>query len=203
MTKSRRTPEAVAERRRWWAAQTDVPYGLCWCGCGKQTSLAVQTDDRAKTLAGEPRRYLLNHHGRRTDAQYKVVSTGFTSPCWLWLFYVSTGGYGQIHHNGKLLPAHQLYYERLYGPVAEGLELDHLCRVRHCVNPKHLEPVPRVENVRRGAHTKLSLEQASEIRSMYARGQMSQRQIADQFGVQQTTISRIVLGQTWRDSRIG
>lgn len=44
---------------------------------------------------------------------------------------------------------HRAAYEVLVGPVPEGLELDHLCRVRHCYNPSHLEPVTRLENMRR------------------------------------------------------
>jgi hypothetical protein len=46
--------------------------------------------------------------------------------------------------------AHRLSYEHWVGPVSEGLELDHLCRVRSCVNPKHLEPVTRRINQVRG-----------------------------------------------------
>jgi hypothetical protein len=55
-------------------------------------------------------------------------------------------GYGGV---GKRL-AHRLSYEALVGPVPAGLDLDHLCRNRRCVNPLHLEPVTRKENLRRG-----------------------------------------------------
>jgi hypothetical protein len=46
--------------------------------------------------------------------------------------------------------AHRFAYELLVGPIPEDLELDHLCRVRHCVNPAHLEPVTHLENILRG-----------------------------------------------------
>lgn len=46
---------------------------------------------------------------------------------------------------------HRYSYERAEGPVPAGLELDHLCRVRSCVNPEHLEPVTHRENMRRGS----------------------------------------------------
>lgn len=46
--------------------------------------------------------------------------------------------------------AHRFAYEDIVGPILEGLTIDHLCRVRHCVNPAHLEPVTHLENVRRG-----------------------------------------------------
>lgn len=45
---------------------------------------------------------------------------------------------------------HRILYEVKHGPVPEGLECDHLCRVRHCVNPDHIEPVTKRENQRRG-----------------------------------------------------
>jgi len=75
-------------------------------------------------------------------------------PCWLWTASLTSNGYGQIGggsgaaHYNKI--AHRLSYAWLVGPVPNGLELDHLCRVRHCVNPSHLEPVPHVVNARRG-----------------------------------------------------
>lgn len=46
--------------------------------------------------------------------------------------------------------AHRVAYEEIMGPVPEGLELDHLCRTRSCVNPSHLEPVTHRENMNRG-----------------------------------------------------
>lgn len=52
--------------------------------------------------------------------------------------------------DGKPRRAHRVAYELLVGPIPEGLVLDHLCRVRHCVNPDHLEPVTKRENERRG-----------------------------------------------------
>jgi hypothetical protein len=59
-----RTPE---EHRIWWTANTDVPYGYCWCGCGQETTV-IRTYNRPKNeLPGTPRRYLLGHHSRRAN----------------------------------------------------------------------------------------------------------------------------------------
>lgn len=69
-----------------------------------------------------------------------------TDTCWLWAGCVSSGGYGRV---GRKV-AHRLAYEELRGPVPHGLYLDHLCRVRNCVNPDHLEPVTHRENTLRG-----------------------------------------------------
>lgn len=74
------------------------------------------------------------------------------SGCWLWSAAVdSTTGYAKFHAERRVVNAHRWAYEHYLGPVPEGLDLDHLCRVRHCVNPLHLEPVTRRENLLRGA----------------------------------------------------
>lgn len=70
--------------------------------------------------------------------------------CWRWTGSRSTNGYAQIKNDGRLVTVHRLIYELLVGPIPAGLELDHLCRVRHCVNPAHLEPVNHRVNTLRG-----------------------------------------------------
>lgn len=78
---------------------------------------------------------------------FKTVDiTGF---CWLWRGKLTDKGYARTTFNGVQTGAHRKAYELLAGPIPEGLELDHLCRVRHCVNPDHLEPVTHEENVAR------------------------------------------------------
>jgi hypothetical protein len=73
----------------------------------------------------------------------------FTESCWLWTSSIDRGGYGQFDLGNKSTIAHRWAYEFCVGDIPEGLDLDHLCRVRHCVNPDHLEPVTRSENMRR------------------------------------------------------
>jgi hypothetical protein len=77
-----------------------------------------------------------------------------TERCWLWVGVRSSDGYGRFeirnHQVSKVFKAHQMSWILLRGPVPDGLQLDHLCRVRHCVNPDHLEPVTMAENIRRG-----------------------------------------------------
>ena len=70
--------------------------------------------------------------------------------CWLWDGHVGANGYGQIKGKLKVMGAHRFSYEGHIGQIPDGLDLDHLCRVRSCVNPAHLEPVTRKENARRG-----------------------------------------------------
>jgi uncharacterized Zn finger protein (UPF0148 family) len=69
--------------------------------------------------------------------------------CWLWLLTRSRDGYGWVSYRGKTRQAHRLIYTLLRGEPLEP-NLDHLCRVRHCVNPSHMEPVSVRENLLRG-----------------------------------------------------
>lgn len=69
--------------------------------------------------------------------------------CWVWLGQVNHGGYGLFWADDALHAAHRWGYLELKGSVPEGLQLDHLCRRRDCVNPAHLEPVTGKENKQR------------------------------------------------------
>jgi len=73
-----------------------------------------------------------------------------TESCWIWINKPNSGGYGIIYYKGSWHPAHRIIYMLLRGPIPEGLELDHLCKNRRCVNPDHLEPVTSRVNQRRG-----------------------------------------------------
>jgi hypothetical protein len=71
--------------------------------------------------------------------------------CWLWVGALDKDGYGRTNtaEYGKQY-VHRLAYMILVGPIPEGLTIDHLCRVRNCFRPKHLEPVSQMVNVMRG-----------------------------------------------------
>ena len=75
--------------------------------------------------------------------------------CWLWTGATSADGYAEFRSGGggaRRVRAHRWSFEWFVGPIPGGLVLDHLCRVRHCVNPDHLEPVTIGENLDRGIH---------------------------------------------------
>jgi HNH endonuclease len=80
----------------------------------------------------------------------EVVATG----CWLWTAATSTQGYGRL----MVARPGRWSYEYFVGPIPEGLELDHLCRVRNCVNPTHVEPVTRWVNIMRGEGPRVAVE---------------------------------------------
>lgn len=141
--------------------------GLCACGCGERTRPAIQTNRAKGYVRGEPLKYVLGH-GSRTGVISPLLPrllarVDKTDSCWLWTGTITRAGYGSGVRGSpdRTTLAHRLMYEELVGPIPEGLELDHLCRVTHCVNPEHLEPVTHAENVRRGI--------AGEVRRIAAR----------------------------------
>lgn len=96
----------------------------------------------------------------------KVEVTGF---CWHWRGSLNENGYGMSYLGGGRQLAHRRMYELLVGPIPEGLTLDHLCRIRFCVNPDHLEPVTLLENLARAkrfrnlAHTHTRAHKAKRL----------------------------------------
>ena len=83
---------------------------------------------------------------------WSKVAVGSRTECWRWLGSIVQGsGYGGFQAStGHRVNAHRWAYIAVRGQVPDGLQLDHLCRNRWCVNPWHLEPVTSLENVRRG-----------------------------------------------------
>lgn len=73
-----------------------------------------------------------------------------TETCWLWVAS-RNDGYGQFWAGGTMHAAHRMAFEIAGREIPRGLQLDHLCRVRHCVNPGHLEIVSSAENTKRSA----------------------------------------------------
>ncbi len=87
----------------------------------------------------------------RTSEQRFFEKCASTRPneCWLWTGSIMNGGYARFGDNGRNHLAHRWAYTHFVGPIPEGKEIDHVCRVRHCVNPAHLEAVtPQVNTLR-------------------------------------------------------
>lgn len=157
--------------------------GLCECGCGEAAPVASRTDRRAGYVKGEPRRFIVGHNRRRTPEPYRIEDRGYITPCWVWQRFVNKDGYGLLGRYGKTYAAHRFYYELHHGPIPGGYQVDHLCGVRSCVNPDHLEAVVQRENLRR-ANGKLTDAQRREILSSDA----SARSLAKRFGVSHMTV---------------
>lgn len=112
-------------------------------------------------VSGRLRRGMCERHYRRFRTHGTTEATWITDPlahylvdetgCWVWQGDLTSSGYGKL---GRLVhetrTAHIAIFIETKGPYNRKLDLDHLCRVRACVNPDHLDPVPRKENLDRG-----------------------------------------------------
>lgn len=128
------------------------PRGICQCGCGQPTPVVQRSQTGRGWVKGTPHRFLQGH-GRRTPLHENIVTN--SNGCWEWVGSRSTGGYGRVGWGNRRVQAHRVIYEVLVGSIPQGLQLDHLCRNRGCVNPAHLEPVTQSENQRRGLRSAL------------------------------------------------
>lgn len=107
----------------------------CACGCGKPVLTGTYAQGHVRL---DP----------KTAMQEFLERVAFDSEtgCWLWCGSMGDSGYGRFR--GTM--AHRFSFEQFNGPIPDGQEPDHLCRVRRCVNPEHLEAVTHRENVLRG-----------------------------------------------------
>lgn len=103
-----------------------------------------------KTTAQERFRALM----RVTSAPLEPYKPVF-GPCWEWSGAITRTGYGNFRHEGSFVSAHRISYQWAKGALEEGMEVDHVCRVRACVNPDHLEQVTGEENRRRALEFKI------------------------------------------------
>lgn len=107
-------------------------------------------------------------------------------------------GYGRVKWGGKTYSAHRIAYEELIGPIADGLAVCHHCDNPPCVNPAHLFAADQAVNVadmiakgRQRHATKLSADEVRSIRGDQRQGKL----IAAEYGVNESTVSKIRLGR--------
>jgi len=136
------------------------------------------------------------------------VRTGATKECWPWTASKLPNGYGQFWLHSRIDKAHRVVYELSRGPIPSGLWILHTCDNRGCVNPAHLYAGTHKDNMRdmvirgrsntgeKNQRHKLSSVEVAEIRKLRSWG-MVQRDIAEHFGVAQTTVSKIATGLRW------
>lgn len=119
-------------RHRAQERATAIPTNPCECGCGELAH----------------RRFVSGHNGRRPTEERFWEKVDKTDTCWNWTA-ANVLGYGRFSVGGRLVSAHRFSYELEHGPIADGLQIDHLCRNTRCVNPEHLEAVTPYVNTHR------------------------------------------------------
>jgi hypothetical protein len=150
------TPYFDATRQRW-----RVRWGRRGARMQRFFPSLIEAETFARALPETPRGPYRTS-ARTTDAEWIARSVQIDdSGCWRWqLARMPREGYGLGTRRGRRVLAHRISYETFVGPIPEGMQLDHLCRVRHCVNPEHLEPVTPRENIMRSPITQAALNAA-------------------------------------------
>lgn len=131
----------------------------CACGCGRPCYTYTYTDTRYGAVKGQTSPFAYRHSQTQEQRFWKHVKRDAKTGCWLWTGSKTPDGYAHFMvftSDGKkrIDRAHQFAYRTFKGPIPPGLELDHKCSVRSCVNPDHLEAVDHLENCRRGKHVR-------------------------------------------------
>lgn len=119
---------------------------------GKPSRCLLTKQARQHMKKGAHLDFLFNRLGiSLADFLSDKISPEPTTGCWLWTGSVAPNGYGKTSpaYQGTA-QAHRTVYLTLRGGIPNGLQLDHLCRTRSCVNPDHLEPVDNKRNAERG-----------------------------------------------------
>jgi len=128
--------------------------------------------------------------------------------CWEWKGAKTSRGYGKVFNKGKTLSAHRVSYRIMVGRIPKGGYICHKCDNRGCVNPEHLELGDRNKNVKDAVERGLmkSKGRLTETARNYIRENpygLSQRKLAEVYGVSQAKISKIVREGETNDNRRG
>ena len=134
----------------------------------------------------------------RLMAYVKKIDGPLKTKCWVFNGTLNDDGYATIKIGTRMKSAHRILFEHYNGPIIKPLELDHLCKKRSCVNPKHLEIVTHFVNVSRGKSCLLSEKEVIEIRTKYKTGKWTCFELAEEYFVSKSNISAIIRQETWK-----
>jgi hypothetical protein len=149
------------------------------------------------------------------DARFWSKVSKSPDGCWEWTAgRLFEGDYGAYRYQGRTQRAHRVSWEMLFGKIPEGFVICHACDNPRCVRPEHLFLGTHKDNmqdmVRKGRARPLAGEHApaaklskldvSRIRRRYAKGKVSQAELAEEYALHPTQISRIINGRKWKHS---
>lgn len=174
--------------------------GRGWCSAHYQRWMRHGDPTAGRAMWGEP-----------LAEVKRAVASAVPDQCWLWPYGADQHGYGSLQINGRMVKAHRLACEMAHGaPASENLDAAHRCGNPQCINPHHLrfatKAVNQADRMEHGTDNrgerhgmaKLSNEKAESIRAAYAAGQTTLNELGQRHGVDQKTIHRIVLRQSYR-----
>lgn len=201
-----------------WRHGTTSCYSNNGCRCDEcRAAKSIEQKKRTKIFRGLPQTTLICRSGsivytRSPRVNFRNTADDFwrfvkkSDGCWLW-----TGTfrkrYGFFSIGGKEIAAHRFSYELHNGPIARGLWVCHKCDNPPCVNPSHLFVGTARDNShdclkkgRIGRHPKLTWDQVHLIRRLYPA--ITQRKLADQFGISQSQVGAIVRHRFWKEAAL-
>lgn len=170
------------------------PSGVCLCGCRRETNTIrggrhkeyIHGHNRPEGVGRKPGSAIYDWLAPRSGA-WVAEERGHDTPCWVWK---KAKARGEMYYG-----PHKRAWRFKNGPVPEGLELDHLCRVRACINPDHLEPVTHQENARRGV---MATTTAEQVRAVYEQSG-SHSEVGRILSINRKTVAAIRRGEyDWR-----
>ena len=136
-----------------------VEIGYCQCGCGERTTVSKENDASKGWSKGKPLKFIRGHANKGKTIRnsvannlHKAIEIDESSGCWNWEKCLSQG-YGVFRWNGRSWLAHRAIYMMAGNKIPDGMDLDHLCGNRRCVNPEHLRASTRLEHMRRRSCT--------------------------------------------------
>jgi len=179
----------------------EIAFGYCHCGCGHLAPICKENNAKKGLVKGRPREFICGHAGAsasRKSVRYIVEDRGYSTPCWIWQLALDEDGYGQESVKHVSSKAHRNSYEAKYGPIPDGLVPDHLCKVRCCVNPGHIELVTWEVSAQRTSNVKLSNDDVRLARSLWGSGHTAQ-QIAARLGVSASVAHDAATRRSWKN----
>ena len=104
------------------------------------------------------------HMGYSELERFWTFVSKLETGCWRWFGNTANNGYGRFCAKGdRRYLAHRWSYEHFKGPIPDGMEIDHTCGKRDCVNPDHLEAVTHYENLRRAPGSIMNRVKRGEV----------------------------------------